>query len=118
MGVPVGWYRESLPAKEVVMARFDLKDFEWDLIRPLLPNKPRAVVRVDDRRVLNGILCVLRPGSPWRGLPERDGPRPPSTIGSTDGPRRGLGAFARGAGKEVASGLRFSVLIAASSGVC
>ncbi|SHM24455.1 hypothetical protein SAMN05444389_1061, partial [Paracoccus solventivorans] len=25
------------------MARFDLTDFEWELIRPLLPNKPRGV---------------------------------------------------------------------------
>jgi hypothetical protein len=28
--------------KEVVMARFDLSDFEWGLIQPLLPNKPRG----------------------------------------------------------------------------
>src|SRR3546814_1990193 len=27
---------------------------------PLLPNKPRGVPRVDDRRVLNGIFWVLR----------------------------------------------------------
>lgn len=56
------------------MARFDLTDFEWDLIQPLLPNKPRGVARVDDRRVLNGIFWVLRTGSPWRDLPERYGP--------------------------------------------
>jgi transposase len=56
------------------MARFDLSDFEWELIRPLLPNKPRGVARVDDRRVLNGIFWVLRTGSPWRDLPERYGP--------------------------------------------
>lgn len=60
------------------MARFDLTDFEWDLIRPLLPDKPRGVARVDDRRVLNGIFWVLRTGSPWRDLPERYGP--PTTI--------------------------------------
>jgi transposase len=28
---------------------------------PLLPNEPRGVSRVDDRRVLNGIFWVLRP---------------------------------------------------------
>jgi putative transposase len=38
------------------MARFDLTDFEWSVIEPLLPNKPRGVPRVDDRRVLNGIF--------------------------------------------------------------
>ena len=42
---------------------------------PLLPNKPRGVPRVDDRRVLNGIFWVLRSGAPWRDLPERYGPR-------------------------------------------
>jgi transposase len=56
------------------MARFDLTDFEFELIRPLLPDKPRGVARVDDRRVLNGIFWVLRTGSPWRDLPERYGP--------------------------------------------
>ena len=35
------------------MARFDLTDGEWAMISPLLPNKPRGVARVDDRRVLN-----------------------------------------------------------------
>ena len=47
---------------------------EWRLIEPLLPNKPRGVARVDDRRVINGIFYVLRTGSPWRDLPERYGP--------------------------------------------
>ncbi len=56
------------------MARFDLSDKEWDLILPLLPNKPRGVARTDDRRVLNGIFYILRTGSPWRDLPERYGP--------------------------------------------
>ena len=40
----------------------------------MLPNKPRGVPRVDDRRVLNGIMWVLRSGAPWRNLPERYGP--------------------------------------------
>jgi len=31
----------------------------WRVIEPLLPNKPRGVPRVDDRRVLNGIFWVL-----------------------------------------------------------
>ena len=42
------------------MSRYDLTDFEWRVIAPLLPNKPRGVPRVDDRRVLNGIFWVLR----------------------------------------------------------
>jgi len=56
------------------MARFDLSDKEWSLIEPLLPNKPRGVARVDDRRVINAIFFILRTGSPWRDLPERYGP--------------------------------------------
>ena len=59
---------------EVKMARFDLSDVEWRLIEPLLPNKPRGVARVNDRRVLNGVFYVVRTGSPWRDLPERYGP--------------------------------------------
>lgn len=38
------------------MSRYDLTDFEWRVIEPLLPNKQRGAPRVDDRRVLNGIL--------------------------------------------------------------
>ena len=56
------------------MARFDLSDSEWAIIQPLLPNKPRGVPRVDDRRVVNGIFYILRTGSPWRDLLERYGP--------------------------------------------
>lgn len=55
------------------MSRYDLTDFEWRVIEPLLPNKPRGVPRVDDRRVLDGIFWVLRSGAPWRDLPY--GPR-------------------------------------------
>jgi hypothetical protein len=42
------------------MARYDLTDFEWSVIDPVLPRKSRGVPRVDDRRVLNGIFWVLR----------------------------------------------------------
>ena len=56
------------------MARFDLTDFEWSVIQPLLPNKPRGVPRVDDRRVLNGIFWRLRTGAPWADIPARYGP--------------------------------------------
>ncbi len=52
------------------MDGYELTDFEWNVIQPLLPNKPRGVPRVDDRRVLNGIFWVLRTGAPWRALPK------------------------------------------------
>ena len=54
--------------------RYELTDYEWVAIKPFLPNKPRGVPRVDHRRVLNGILWVLRSGAPWRDLPENFGP--------------------------------------------
>ena len=54
--------------------RYELTDQEWTIIEPWLPNKPRGVPRVDDRRVLNGILWRFRTGSPWAEIPERYGP--------------------------------------------
>ena len=56
------------------MARFDLTDFEWSVIDPLLPRRSRGVKRVDDRRVLNGIFWRLRTGAPWADIPARYGP--------------------------------------------
>jgi transposase len=55
--------------------RYELSDYEWTAIKPMLPNKPRGIRRVNDRRVLNGIFWVLRSGAPWRDLPETYGPR-------------------------------------------
>ena len=54
--------------------RYELSDCEWGVIKPMLPNKPRGIPRVADRRILNGILWVLRSGAPWRDLPESYGP--------------------------------------------
>jgi transposase len=54
--------------------RYELTDNEWTAIRPIRPNKPRGVPRVNDRRVLNGIFWVLRSGAPWRDLPDNFGP--------------------------------------------
>jgi transposase len=56
------------------MSRYDMSDFEWSAIQPILPQKSRGVPRVDDRRVLNGIFWVLRSGAPWADLPGRYGP--------------------------------------------
>jgi len=54
--------------------RYELTDDEWVAIKLMLPNKPRGVPRVNDRRVLNGIFWVLRSGAPWRDLPDNFGP--------------------------------------------
>ncbi len=39
--------------------RYELTDHEWTAIKPFLPNNPRGVPRVNDRRVLNGIFLGL-----------------------------------------------------------
>jgi transposase len=57
------------------MRRHELTDQEWSVIEPLLPRNSRGVARVDDRRVINGILWRFRTGSSWRDVPERYGPR-------------------------------------------
>ena len=46
--------------------RHELTEFEGSVIQPLLPDKPCGVPRIDDRKVLNGILWRFRTGSPWR----------------------------------------------------
>jgi transposase len=40
--------------------RHELSDHEWTAIKPMLPNKPRSVRRVNDRRVLASIRIWLR----------------------------------------------------------
>lgn len=64
--------------------RYELTDKEWLIIEPLLPKKPRGVPRVDDRRVLSGILWRFSSAAPWAEIPERYGP---STTGSSAGGR-------------------------------
>ena len=40
--------------------RYELTDYEWAAVRLFLPNKPRGVPRVNDRRVLNGLAVRRR----------------------------------------------------------
>jgi transposase len=54
--------------------RYDLTDFEWSAIEPVLPKGRPGPRRKDDRRIMNGVFWVLRTGAPWRDLPERYGP--------------------------------------------
>ena len=55
--------------------RYDLTDFEWSVIEPLLPKNRRGVKPKNNRRVLNGIFWVLRTGAPWADIPARYGPQ-------------------------------------------
>jgi len=54
---------------------FWFSDEQWACIEPLLPNKSRGVPRVDDRRVLSGIVHALRCGGRWRDCPPEYGPK-------------------------------------------
>ena len=54
---------------------FWLSERQWRRLEPLLPNKPRGVPRVDDRRVVSGIVHVLRSGGRWVDAPAAYGPR-------------------------------------------
>ena len=53
---------------------FWLSDAQFARLQPLLPNKPRGVPRVDDRRVISGIIHVILHGLMWRDAPGRYGP--------------------------------------------
>ena len=47
---------------------------QFNKISPLLPNKTRGVSRVDDRRVLSGIIFCLKRGYRWSDVPTEYGP--------------------------------------------
>ncbi len=56
------------------MSRGDLTDSEWHILNPLLPDRgDRGPPISDKRRMVNGILWVLRTGAPLRDMPERYG---------------------------------------------
>ena len=54
----------------------DLTDEQWEVVKPLIPAPPkrsdgRGRPRVDDRKILDGILWVMRTGAPWHDMPEK-----------------------------------------------
>src|SRR3954465_15643770 len=51
-----------------------LSDTEWAKIEPLLPRGRKGAHRVDDRRVISGIVHMLRIGARWRDCPPEYGP--------------------------------------------
>ena len=55
--------------------RGDLTNEQWEQIEALLPKAKtkRGRPAQEHRRLLNGILWVLRTGAPWRDMPERYG---------------------------------------------
>lgn len=51
-----------------------LSDLEWSAIEPHLPRGRSGAHRVDDRRIISGIVHMLRSGSRWRDCPSVYGP--------------------------------------------
>lgn len=53
---------------------FWLSEEAWAAIEPHLPKNQPGARRVDDRRVISGILHVLKTGCRWRDCPKEYGP--------------------------------------------
>jgi transposase len=54
---------------------FWLGDEQFSKLLPLLPADTRGKSRVDDRRVISGIIHVLKSGGRWVDAPEVYGPK-------------------------------------------
>lgn len=57
---------------------FWLNDRQWAAIDPLLPKNQPGARREDDRRIISGIIHVLKSGCRWQDTPAIYGP--PTTI--------------------------------------
>ena len=62
-------------AEGTTMTRDRFTDDQWECIRDLFltPAKVGRPLR-NSRQMMDGILRILRTGSPWRDLPEEFGP--------------------------------------------
>lgn len=67
-----------------------LSDAEWRRVEPLLPRGRKGAHRVDDRRVISGIVHMLKSGSRWRDCP-KSAPTRRSTTAAAAGVGRGSG---------------------------
>jgi transposase len=57
----------------------DLTDEQWKTVETIMPEDPvrddgRGRPWSDRRKILNGVLWILRTGAPWQDLPPRYGP--------------------------------------------
>ena len=55
-------------------SEFWLNERQWSAIEPLLPRNQPGARRVDDRRVISGIIHVLKVGCRWEDCPSVYGP--------------------------------------------
>jgi transposase len=59
----------------VDLSEFWLSEAHFERLRPLLPDKVRGVARIDDRRVISGIIHVVKSGGRWVDARACYGPR-------------------------------------------
>ena len=57
------------------MSEFWLSEAQFARLEPLLPTNMRGVARVDDRRVISGIVHVLMSSGRWVNAPSVYGPK-------------------------------------------
>ena len=72
---------------------FLLSRAQMDRIKPFFP-RSHGVPRVDDRRVVSGIVYVIRNGLQWKDAPRAYGPR--VSVSAPVDPYRVVGGRARG----------------------
>lgn len=70
---------------------FWLADDQFARIKPHLPTDTRGKARVDDRRVISGIVHVLKSGGRWIDAPSVYGPHKTLYNRSSAGRRRAFG---------------------------
>jgi transposase len=66
-----------LSEQEIYMIKdglFWLNDAQWSRIEGFLSLRRKGAHRVDDRRVISGIIHVIQTGTPWRAAPKAYGP--------------------------------------------
>ena len=59
----------------MILEQFWLTDAQFSKIAPHLPTDTRGKARVDDRRVISGIVHVLKSGGRWVDAPPEYGPK-------------------------------------------
>lgn len=75
---------------------FWLSEERYEQLKPCLPDKVRGVPQVDDRRVISGIVHVLKSGCGWVDAPPESGRRKTlynRFIRSAAGEERGVGGM-------------------------
>ena len=70
----IQWLGEVAEAESVTENLFWFNDDQWAKIEPHLPRNQPGPDRKDDRRILSGIMHVLKIGCRWKDCPRDYGP--------------------------------------------